>query len=234
MKPSRAVYVWQWPVRCFHWLNALCIMVLFLTGLYMGWPVLQPAGEAYKNFVLGWVRYIHFVTAYIMLALWILRIYWFFAGNLHARNLFRFWRRDAWASVFGHSRDLALASPRAAQELPGEDGLARLVHSLFFLAVVFIAVSGFALYGLIHPTGIPAKLTTWFVALFPSARTIVYWHHLAAWFFPLFALLHIYQVVRTDILARHGLVSSMISGFYHLEEKAVAQAEQTEETAAGD
>ncbi len=29
------VKVWRWPVRLFHWLNALAITVLFFTGIYI-------------------------------------------------------------------------------------------------------------------------------------------------------------------------------------------------------
>jgi len=26
------VYVWEWPVRLFHWVNLVCILVLGITG----------------------------------------------------------------------------------------------------------------------------------------------------------------------------------------------------------
>lgn len=214
MNGTRIVYIWQWPVRFFHWLNALCIVVLFLTGLYIGWPLLHPGGEAYRNFTMGWVRYVHFVTAYVFLANWIFRIYWFFAGNEHSRNIFRFWSREAWRSVGRHARLLLTASPDVRQELPGHDQLARMMHGLLFTASVFMLVSGFALYGEANPTGIPARLTTWVIGLFGGTRPIHYWHHLVAWFFPFFVVAHLYQVFRIDALARQGLVSSMISGYY--------------------
>ena len=40
------VYVWEWPVRITHWLNAITIWVLSVTGLYMGFPFLTAPGEA--------------------------------------------------------------------------------------------------------------------------------------------------------------------------------------------
>ena len=40
----RRVYVWQLPVRLYHWINALCILVLFLTGLYIATPILSTSG----------------------------------------------------------------------------------------------------------------------------------------------------------------------------------------------
>ena len=31
-KRLREVYVWELPVRIYHWLNALCIVILCITG----------------------------------------------------------------------------------------------------------------------------------------------------------------------------------------------------------
>ena len=33
-------YVWEWPIRITHWLNALCVLLLSVTGLYIGSPFL--------------------------------------------------------------------------------------------------------------------------------------------------------------------------------------------------
>ena len=70
----RRVFVWQLPVRFFHWINALAIVVLCVTGYLIGKPpALMSSGEAYERFVFGWIRYIHFVAAYIFFFNFILR-----------------------------------------------------------------------------------------------------------------------------------------------------------------
>ena len=44
-------YVWEFPVRLTHWVTAAAIFVLFVTGLYIAYPVGgPPKGEAYDNF----------------------------------------------------------------------------------------------------------------------------------------------------------------------------------------
>ena len=67
---KRSVYVWELPVRVFHWVNALCIVVLFATGLYIGNPFVVPAvsEEAHFFFLMGWARYIHFIAAFLFTA----------------------------------------------------------------------------------------------------------------------------------------------------------------------
>ena len=50
--PIRRVYVWELPVRLYHWVNFLCVAVLAVTGYIVGRPVSIPvAGEAFQ--VLG-------------------------------------------------------------------------------------------------------------------------------------------------------------------------------------
>ena len=40
------VYVWEVPVRVTHWLIALSIIVLSVTGLYIGRPFMTVPGPA--------------------------------------------------------------------------------------------------------------------------------------------------------------------------------------------
>ena len=62
----RRVYVWELPVRFYHWLNAGVIVVLVTTGFLIGSPpALISNDEATHRFWLGKVRFIHFIAAYI-------------------------------------------------------------------------------------------------------------------------------------------------------------------------
>ena len=41
------VYVWQLPVRFYHWINAFAVTTLAITGYFIGWPLsLQTGAEA--------------------------------------------------------------------------------------------------------------------------------------------------------------------------------------------
>ena len=46
-------------------------------------------------------------------------------------------------------------------------------------------------------------------AVHPELRVI---HHVAAWYFPIFIILHVYLAFRADLLERSGAISSIISG----------------------
>ena len=79
------VYVWQLPVRFFHWINAAAITALCVTGwLITHPPALMHSGEAWTSFWFGKVRFVHFASGYVLLANFLVRIDWSFAGNKYA------------------------------------------------------------------------------------------------------------------------------------------------------
>ena len=57
------IYVWQWPIRIFHWVVALSVVALFISGWLIAEPVLGSSGEPYDHFVMGRVRQVHLVAA---------------------------------------------------------------------------------------------------------------------------------------------------------------------------
>ena len=82
----RRIYVWQWPVRMYHWINFLCVAALVITGYLIGRPLaIQMAREASFSYWFGTVRFIHFLAAFIFFFNFLFRIYWGFVGNQFAR-----------------------------------------------------------------------------------------------------------------------------------------------------
>ena len=57
----RRVYVWELPVRAYHWINAIALTALIITGYLIGAPQrIFYASEAYQMYWFGWVRFLHF------------------------------------------------------------------------------------------------------------------------------------------------------------------------------
>ena len=84
----RSIYVYEAPVRVWHWVNALAIVVLCITGYFIGSPLPTMPGEASDHFVMGYIRFFHFAAGYVLAVGLLGRIYWAFVGNAHARELF--------------------------------------------------------------------------------------------------------------------------------------------------
>ena len=79
------VYLWERPLRYMHWVAALCIVVLAVTGFYIGRPYFVPSGDPASAYLMGWVRFVHFLAAAVFVMTAIVRVYWLFMGNRFER-----------------------------------------------------------------------------------------------------------------------------------------------------
>ncbi len=206
-------YIWQFPVRLAHWMNVLAVVVLFSSGLYISWPVLSPNGEAYNHFVMGTVRMLHFLAAYVMLAAFLLRVYWFYMGNNYSRSGFPFvWKREWWADLMAQTKQY-LRLERGHVHL-GHNALAGLAYTVFVIGLGWCQIfTGFAMYAENNPGGFWDRLLGWVIPLCGGSFVVRMWHHTFAWGFVVFAILHLYIVLYDSYQFRNGLISSMISGF---------------------
>ncbi len=208
----KAAYIWQLPVRVSHWVNAICITVLFFTGLYIADPVFSPEGPAWRHFVMGWMRKIHFAAGFVFAVSWATRAYWFFFGNNYARSGFpMFWRRAWWSDLWRQSWEY-LKLERGPMHL-GHNALAGLSYTFgVVLLGGFQIVSGLALFSQDAPTGPMNRIFGWVLPLLGGPFRVTSLHLLAAWFIATFVILHVYIVIYDSTTYRNGLVSAMITG----------------------
>lgn len=225
MDRLRRFYVWQLPVRIFHWINALCIVILFATGLYIGSPITLAGGEPVKNFLMGNIRYIHITLAMIFTANLLVRFYWFLKGNQQAKM--KFWRKDFWLNLLETIKYYLFVSKEHAPHL-GHNSLAQ----LFYLLVVwiggfFMIFSGFAMWAGSNPNGILQTLFGWLIPLMGGENHVRMFHHLIAWSYGFFLIGHLYMCFRQDLLDRDGTVTSIITGYKYIDPETLAKAESS-------
>ena len=58
MTSHKPVYVWEAPVRLWHWVMALAMVVLAVTGYFIGSPLPSTPGEASDYYLLGYIRFV--------------------------------------------------------------------------------------------------------------------------------------------------------------------------------
>lgn len=212
----KSVYVYEAPVRVWHWVNATAITVLCITGYLIGSPLPTMPGEASAHFLMGYIRFTHFTAAYILAIGLLGRIYWAFAGNHHARELFSvpLLQRAYWVEMLSMVKWYAFAGPRPGPYI-GHNPMARFaMFFVFIFTVVFMICTGFAMYGEGSQAGSWAdKLFGWVIPLMGQSQDVHTWHHMGMWVIVIFAVAHIYAAIREDIMGRQSIVSTMISGF---------------------
>jgi Ni/Fe-hydrogenase 1 B-type cytochrome subunit len=228
------VMVWELPVRVFHWLNVLTIIVLSITGfLIANPPALLSNAEATNLHTFGIVRFIHFVAAYIFLFNMMMRIYWSFVGNQFAswRAFWPFSKKN-WNNFWHVVKiDVMLLNeehPNVKNISIGHNSVATLSYiAMFFIALIQIA-TGFALYADTSSWWLP-KMFSWVIPLFGGDFMVRTIHHVAMWAFILFSLVHIYLVFYHDWLEGRGEVSSMFGGFKFVREDRIKHHETISE-----
>ena len=214
----KRVLVWELPVRLFHWLNALCITVLAITGFIIANPpAFMSSAEAVDSYWFGTVRAIHFITAYIFLANAVVRIYWSFRGNFYSNwRAFIPYSKKARRNLL-HVLKVDILLQNEEEEVyknisVGHNYMASFSYViLFFLALVQI-FTGFGLYAPTSGWWLP-KLFAWVPNLIGDEITTRLIHHISTWLFIIFTLIHVYLVFYHDWLEGRGESSSMISGY---------------------
>src|SRR5579872_4398744 len=81
--PAAALYIWQYPLRLFHWGMVISIAALAFTGYYIHDPFI--VGQLRRPFLMGWFRFVHEAFGMFLIALFVLRLYLFFGGNRWCR-----------------------------------------------------------------------------------------------------------------------------------------------------
>ncbi|MEX5726955.1 Ni/Fe-hydrogenase 1 B-type cytochrome subunit [Rhodovulum iodosum] len=217
LRMQAAVYVYEVPVRVWHWVNALAITVLIVTGYLIGSPPpTVEISEATNQFVFGYIRFAHFAAAMVMTVAFIARIYWAFVGNRHARQLFYipFWRLRWWKELIFEARWYAFLEKEPKKYI-GHNPLAHFAMFFFItLGMTFMIFTGFALYAEGAGQGsIYDQLFGWVIGLAGNTQRLHTLHHLGMWAIALFAVIHIYAAIREDIMSRQSMITTIISGW---------------------
>lgn len=213
----KAVYVYEAPLRLWHWVNALAIVVLAVTGYFIGKPLPTVSGDTSAQYLMGWIRFLHFSAAYVFAIGFLGRIYWACVGNHHARQIFvlPIFNAKWWSEVF-HELRWYLFLVKEPKKYVGHNPMAQLMMFLFFtIGAVFMMLTGFALYG----EGLGADswadiLFGWVIAVLGGNSMQVHsLHRLGMWVMLCFVIVHVYAAIREDIVSRQSLISTMVSGW---------------------
>ena len=224
----RRVYVWQLPVRFYHWINAICIVVLAITGYFIGSPLTWTSHmhpEASFGYWFGTIRFIHFVAAFVFFYNFLFRLYWGFVGNKYSdwRNFIPHKKEQ-----FDEAKDVLKVDilQRTHKPLPsiGHNALAGFTYFLTFLMFLFQAITGFGMYAAMSKHFLPQTFA-WVVPLMGGDFAVRQWHHMFMWFFVIFSMLHVYLVFYHDYVEGRGVTSSMVGGWKFIEKGHGSSAE---------
>ena len=234
MKQNKRAYypdfVYSGANRLLHWLRALTITILTITGFYIANPFLAAPNNTDKLIFAQWGM-VHYITGFVLIAAAMLRIYLFFFGKNHeeeTRSVKDVLSIKAWV--------IQLKSYFFIGELQKKGIYGPLQFATYFMITVLVILAiltGLILYSNVYHQGLGGLLNgpltvvgKWMGGL-AQVRLI---HHITMWGFIIFIPIHIYMVIWSAIRFRHNALDVMFTGYdYHLKDDDNDDKEDTKQ-----
>jgi len=216
--------VWEWPVRLFHWLIVGSILVLAVTGIYIGNPFLPVKGEATRHFVMGTIKSVHFAAGMVFLVSVLGRLLWMFAGNPYAR-----WREfvpttaERFKGMWTTAAFYAFLE-REAPNFVGHNPLAGAVYVLVYGLCLLMIATGLAMASAGAHVD---SMLSWFQFLIPwcgGLQIARFLHHVSMWLILAFAAHHVWSAFMMGSIERSALIDSIFSGYKVVKPEAARRA----------
>ena len=218
-------------MRIIHWLNAICMVVAVITGLYIGHPYYQTfiADPAVDKYVMAWNRWGHFIVAIIFDVTAILIGYLYFFSRFEkpykkliptGKNIKEFFE------VF---LNLITFNRRKKFDSSHSDSYNIVFFTIFHLLLVFMLFTGLQLY--VHGLASghssigawwPAMLhiaTDWTLDVFGGNMGVRIAHHTSMYLILVWVMCHIYYQIWRTIFWKEGDIAIVIGGSKFVREK---------------
>lgn len=192
-----------------HWTRVIAIAVLTFTGLYIHWPFI--AGGA-GGFVMAWMRFFHFIAAYVLVLGLVVRLYMAFRSTF-----------DADWKDFGIIRNLKnlpdilgyyLFIKGSHQDYRKYNPLQALTYLCVAAVIIIAALTGCALYqGSVFGFIKAPDSFLWVNDLLggePATRIV---HILSMWFFIIFVMIHVYMSIMITMVNKDRTFTSILTGY---------------------
>ncbi|HET6461209.1 MAG TPA: Ni/Fe-hydrogenase, b-type cytochrome subunit [Syntrophales bacterium] len=211
----RPVKEWSAAIMINHWVMAIAVLVLIVTGFYIASPFTIYSGETVNKFFMGNMRYVHILFGIILMFIFIWRLYLAFFSKFHAdwKDFFSWLDFDCTWKQIKFYLLIEKESPSHEDCIYGP--MQALAYSGLFFFIFAIVITGLILMG----AGYHAGFTAFFYKILKPVENMLgglaivrYVHHILTWLFILFIVVHVYMAFWYDAVLKEGTVSSMISG----------------------
>lgn len=212
---TEPVYVWDLVVRATHWIIALSMVVLAVTGFYIGNPFIVADTASTGGFLMATVKIIHSYAAIAFTLAVLSRVAWMFIGSRHAR-----W--DQFIPVNAQRRKDMLGTlsfylfvrhrpPPAIGHNPLAGATYVAVFGLYFVMIA----TGFGLYSISAHVGSHMAWFDWLVPVFGGAQGARWLHHVTMWLLIGFVIHHVFSAILMSQAERNATIDSIFSGWKH-------------------
>lgn len=220
--PTIGVYVWQYPLRLFHWGTVLSIAVLSFTGYYIHDPFI--VGQVKYPFLMGWFRFTHETFGMIFLALFLMRLAMFFQGNRWVG-----WRQyvplraSQWKEMVNVMKFYAFINPKPVSKI-GHNAMAAFSYLGIYAMILLEIVTGLVMYNRLRHSAVLGPLVGWIpnVVNIQNLRLI---HFFLMFVFIAFGVFHVHLCMLISRTEKRGLMDSIFIGYKVIPEEELEEEE---------
>ncbi len=212
----KANYEFSVGTRLTHWLRAISIIVLVVTGFYMSYVFQAPVSSGEPvDFMQAKYRFIHEVAGFILLACIIFKTYLFITDKVSKNELVSFsdvlkpriWLEQIKFYLFlgKHPKLKGVYNP-----------LQFVSYIFFYLIIAGILLTGLILYTHTYHDGLGGVLGAVLrpvEALFGGLAEVRTWHIILMWFIIIFLPIHIHMAVFNTIKGKDGAIDAIFGGY---------------------
>ena len=143
------IYVWEAPVRVWHWLMVVTMFTMIVTGYLIGRPLDANLGNTWATFQFADIRMIHFIAGICFTGLFVYRIFWAFMGNRYAHQIFLppFWSFKFLKGIWDQALYYLFIKKTSPEYAAHNPLAATAMFGFFVLGSFCIIITGLALYG---------------------------------------------------------------------------------------
>ena len=202
-------YRWQ------HWVRALSIVILTITGFYLAVPFITPTPSAQPdNFLYSLYRSWHIIFGFILTWVILYKSYMFIKGREHQME------RDAIKDIFNikiwiEQIGYYLLINKHPKLSGAYNPIQFIAYAGFYFMMFLLIITGFVLYVHVYHEGLggflyaPMRIFEVMMGGLAMVREI---HHIAMWGVLIFILGHVYMAVFNAVHGKEGAMDAIFSG----------------------
>ena len=203
------IYRWQ------HWIRALSIVVLIITGFYIAEPIITPIPSSQPdNFMYALFRSWHIIFGFVLTSLILIKSYRFLfvSKNQMEREAIKdVFNIKVWLQQIGYYLLISKHPKLKGVYNP----LQFMAYFTFYLMMFLLILTGFVLYVHVYHNGLgafmyePMRAVEAMMGGLAMVREI---HHIAMWGVILFILGHVYMAIYNAVFVKEGAIDAIFSG----------------------
>jgi Ni/Fe-hydrogenase 1 B-type cytochrome subunit len=207
-------YVWDLVVRATHWTIFLSMIVLSITGLYLGRPFVAAPGPAGQSFVTGWMKIVHSYAAIAFSLAVFSRLVWMVIGPRRSN-----WRqfvptsRRRWRDMISTFKFYVMLRSKPPATI-GHNPLAGATYAVVFGLYLVMIFTGLALYSVSSHSYMHAW--QFLLPIFHGVQWTRWIHHVTMWLLIGFFVHHVFSALLTSRVEKNGVLDSIFSGYKFL------------------